>query len=122
MPATRETLTSLAVPSERTRFYSRLRTLRIAHGLTECLRDVVTAMDDGPVSLWFDRVDEAEHLDREFLGALLRRLDPALVTPPSKPNGCASRRREAYFAAVAARHAEGSRRAAPVSRALDAAG
>ena len=54
--------------------------------------------------------------------ALNSALDPALVTPPSKPNGCASRRREAYFAAVAARHAEGSRRAAPVSRALDAAG
>src|SRR5689334_17420835 len=31
VPATRETLTSLAVPEERTRFYSRLRTLRIAH-------------------------------------------------------------------------------------------
>jgi hypothetical protein len=35
IPATRETLTSLAVPAERTRFYSQLRTLRIAHGLTE---------------------------------------------------------------------------------------
>lgn len=42
VPASRETLTSLAVPSERTRFYSRLRTLRMAHGLTEFLRDYLT--------------------------------------------------------------------------------
>lgn len=53
--------------------------------------------------------------------ALNSALDPALVKPSSKPNGCASRRREAYFAAVAARHAEGSRRAA-VTPALNAAG
>jgi RNA polymerase sigma factor for flagellar operon FliA len=49
-------------------------------------------------------------------------LDPEMVKPASKPNGCAARRREAYFAAVAARHAEGSRRARPASTALDAAG
>lgn len=78
--ATRETLTSLAVPVERTRFYSRLRTLRIAHGLTECLRDMVGAVAEGPVSLWFDAVDEADSLDREFLGVLVRRLDPARIT------------------------------------------
>lgn len=53
--------------------------------------------------------------------ALNSALDPDLVQPSNKPNGCASRRREAYFAAVAARHAEGSRRA-PASPALDAAG
>ncbi|GAA1940790.1 tetratricopeptide repeat protein [Kitasatospora viridis] len=104
MAATRETLTSLAVPSERTRFYSRLRTLRIAHGLTECLRDVVAAMTDQPVSLWFDRVDEADPLDREFLGVLVRRLDPALLTlviatreePPA----------DGELAAMLAQHAE----------------
>ncbi len=37
-------------------------------------------------------------------------LEPGLVKPASKPDGCAARRRETYFAAVAARHAEGSRR------------
>ena len=53
--------------------------------------------------------------------ALNHALDPAMLAAPTKPNGCASRRREAYFAAVAARHAEGSRRA-PRRTTLDAAG
>ena len=41
VPCTRETLTSLAPPDERTRFYPPARTQRIAHGLTELLRDTV---------------------------------------------------------------------------------
>lgn len=53
--------------------------------------------------------------------ALNHALDPALLGASAKPNGCAARRREAYFAAVAARHAEGSRRA-PRVVSLDAAG
>ncbi|MEQ6903718.1 sigma-70 family RNA polymerase sigma factor [Nocardioides sp. YIM 152588] len=40
-------------------------------------------------------------------------LDPALVAPVGKPGGVANRRREAYFAAVASRHAEGLRRSIP---------
>lgn len=47
-------------------------------------------------------------------------LDPHLVKPAGKPNGCATRRREAYFEAVAERHAAGTRRAATPM--LDAAG
>jgi len=54
--------------------------------------------------------------------ALNHALDPSLVKPAAKPNGCAARRRETYFAAVAARHAEGSRRAVPWPGAVDAAG
>lgn len=58
--------------------------------------------------------------------ALNHALEPSLVTPVGKPGGCANRRREAYFAAVAARHADGARRPAgrgPVSSAtLGAAG
>jgi RNA polymerase sigma factor FliA len=42
--------------------------------------------------------------------ALNRELDPELVRPHPRPNGCAAQRREAYFAAVAARHAAGMRR------------
>jgi RNA polymerase sigma factor for flagellar operon FliA len=42
--------------------------------------------------------------------ALNHALEPSLVAESSKPGGCASRRREAYFAAVAARHADGLRR------------
>ncbi|MEN3357515.1 MAG: hypothetical protein V7637_1497 [Mycobacteriales bacterium] len=79
VPATRETLTSLAVPSERTRFYSRLRTLRIAHGLTEFLRDHLLRLDTGRRSLFVDQADQADSTDQELLAVLLRRLDPALL-------------------------------------------
>jgi tetratricopeptide (TPR) repeat protein len=79
IPATHETLTSLAAPKERTRFYSRLRTLRIAHGLTEFLRDYVTAIGE-PRSIVVDHVDGADQTDSEFVSVLLRRLDPDLIT------------------------------------------
>ena len=79
IPATHETLTSLAVPEERTRFYSRLRTLRIAHGLTEFLRDYATAIGE-PRSIVVDHVDRADQTDRELVSVLLRRLDPGLLT------------------------------------------
>jgi RNA polymerase sigma factor for flagellar operon FliA len=41
--------------------------------------------------------------------ALNSQLDPDLVAAPARPEGVAARRREAYFAAVAARHAAGAR-------------
>jgi tetratricopeptide (TPR) repeat protein len=79
IPATRETLTSLAVPAERTRFYSRLRTLRIAHGLTEFLRDYAGAIGE-PRSIVIDHVDDADQTDQELVSVLLRRIDPGLLT------------------------------------------
>jgi tetratricopeptide (TPR) repeat protein len=80
VPAALETLTSLAVPQERTRFYSRWRTLRIAHGLQEFLTELLTA--DGAVtrSLVVEDLDRADPTDLEFLSVLLRRTDPALLT------------------------------------------
>ena len=42
--------------------------------------------------------------------ALNHALDPTQVTPHARPQGSAARRREAYFAAVAARHAASVRR------------
>lgn len=42
--------------------------------------------------------------------ALNHELEPDLVPPHPRPRGCAAQRREAYFAAVAARHAAGTRR------------
>lgn len=78
VPATRETLTSLAVPEERTRFYSRLRTLRIAHGLTELIRD---SLGEGPRRmLIIDNAHHADPTDAELIAVLLRRLDPARLT------------------------------------------
>jgi RNA polymerase sigma factor for flagellar operon FliA len=41
--------------------------------------------------------------------ALNRALEPSLVQPVGKPGGCANRRREAYYDAVAARHAAARR-------------
>ena len=42
--------------------------------------------------------------------ALNHELEPDLVPGHSRPDGAADRRREAYFAAVAARHASGLQR------------
>jgi RNA polymerase sigma factor for flagellar operon FliA len=41
--------------------------------------------------------------------AINAQLQPELVSAPARPDGCAARRRESYFAAVAARHAVGAR-------------
>ena len=41
--------------------------------------------------------------------ALNSALEPAMVTPHARPNGCAARRRDAYFAAVAAHRSFASR-------------
>lgn len=45
-------------------------------------------------------------------------LDPALVTPPARPQGSAARRRTAYFEAVAARHTGQRNRPAALAPAL----
>ncbi|WP_431923566.1 tetratricopeptide repeat protein [Micromonospora wenchangensis] len=79
VPATRETLTSLAVPAERTRFYSRMRTLRHAHGLVDLLDAWLRHLDDGPRCLLVENLHEADPTDREFVGTLLRRIDPGLL-------------------------------------------
>jgi tetratricopeptide (TPR) repeat protein len=79
VPATRETLTSLAVPAERTRFYSRLRTLRIAHGIAELLRDHLAGIRGGR-SLVVENAEHADATDLELLAVLLRRLPPGLLT------------------------------------------
>lgn len=50
--------------------------------------------------------------------AMNHELDPTLLQPHARPNGSASRRREAYFAAVATRHAASARRPS-ASRRLD---
>ncbi|GAA2997311.1 tetratricopeptide repeat protein [Actinokineospora diospyrosa] len=86
----RETLTSLAVPKERTRFYSRLRTQRMAHGIVEFLHAHLAG--SAPRSLVV-LAAEADRTDLEFLSALLRRTDPAVLTvvvcdtgePPGEP-------------------------------------
>jgi tetratricopeptide (TPR) repeat protein len=78
--ATQETLTSLAVPNERTRFYSSLRTLRLAHGVVEFLTAYLHRSGDGGSSLVIDDIQEADYTDQELLAVLLRRVDASLLT------------------------------------------
>lgn len=79
LPASRETLTSLAIPTERTRFYSRVRTLRHAHGIVELLNDGLRELATGPQYLLVDNLHEADPTDQEFFAVLLRRADPGLL-------------------------------------------
>jgi tetratricopeptide (TPR) repeat protein len=71
-----ETLTSLAPPHERIRWYSHLRTRRIAHGLVDFLR---AATAKHSLTVVFGMVDEADATDLTFLSIALRRLNPAHV-------------------------------------------
>lgn len=79
IPSTHDTLTSLAVPKERTRFYSRNRTARLSHGLTELIRDIAIRAG-GRRSLVIENMQDADPTDQEFVAILLRRLDPCVVT------------------------------------------
>jgi tetratricopeptide (TPR) repeat protein len=76
--SSRETLTSMAIPKERTRFYARLRTRRISNGLVEFVRD--TLPEGGPRTIVFENVEYADQTDVEFLAALVRRIDPRRLT------------------------------------------
>lgn len=92
IPADVETLTSLAVPTERTRFYSRLRTLRIAHGFCEFLRDYLRADGRENLVLTVVNLEAADPTDRELFDVLARRLDPGLLTiteAAAQPIACA---------------------------------
>ena len=79
MPVTQETLTSLAIPAERTRFYSALRTLRLAHGITEFTIEHLRRCGDTGGSLVIDDIHHADYTDQELLAVMLRRIDPALL-------------------------------------------
>lgn len=82
VPATRETLTSLAAPEERTRYYSKLRTTRISHGIAEFLRDYAATLsrpEFGPQTIVVENAEHADPTDAEFLAILLRRIDPTVL-------------------------------------------
>jgi tetratricopeptide (TPR) repeat protein len=83
-----QTLTSLAIPKERTRLYPANRTRRLAHGCTEFLDAYAAALGLGrPLTLCFDRVDEADHTDQEFLAILLRRARPERIAVTVRTGG-----------------------------------
>lgn len=72
--ASERTLTSVASPSERTRVYTKARTLRISHGIVEVLRRYAEQLGPGSPVVVFDNVDQADPTDLEFLTVALRRL------------------------------------------------
>lgn len=78
VPSQHETLTSLAPGDERTRFYPRARTIRIAHDLAELLVELA-AVDEATAEIVVDHADEADATDVELLTVLLRRLDPEAI-------------------------------------------
>jgi tetratricopeptide (TPR) repeat protein len=78
VPNSRETLTSMALPAERTRFYARLRTKRIANGLCEFVQGSLPS--GGPRCLVVENIEHADVTDVEFLAALVRRVDPDRLT------------------------------------------
>ncbi|MCZ4102264.1 tetratricopeptide repeat protein [Streptomyces sp. So13.3] len=94
-----QTLTSLASPTERTRYYSPLRTRRIAHGLTEFLN--AWAQEAGttagrPQLVLFDNLHAADPTDQELITVLLRRARTEVLTiavgtsaSPDLPDGLA---------------------------------
>ncbi|ASW57186.1 tetratricopeptide repeat protein [Plantactinospora sp. KBS50] len=79
VPRIRSTLEE-SPDSARTRYQARLHTLRLAHGLTEFLRDYLAALDDGPRTLVVEDMHEADPTDHEFVAVLLRRLAPGQLT------------------------------------------
>jgi tetratricopeptide (TPR) repeat protein len=72
----RETLTSSSSPEERTRFYPRARSRRVAHGLVEFL-DAYVASLGGARTVLVEGIGQADGTDAEWLAILLRRSDPA---------------------------------------------
>ena len=80
VPVLREALAETIPPAERTRIYPRLRTRRLAHGVTDLLRDYLLRLGGGPRSLVIENMHRADLCDRELVAVLVRRLDPALLT------------------------------------------
>jgi len=80
LSTSQQTLTALAIPEERTRFYSRLRTLRLTHGIIDFLKGCISLGIYDHLSLYFDNVQAADTLDQELLSVLLRRADPETLT------------------------------------------
>ena len=78
VPATRATLTSSASAAERTRFYPRAHTERVAHGLVDLLAALTREL--GGRALVLENLHHADATDLEFIGIMLRRLDPRHLT------------------------------------------
>ena len=90
IPFERATLTSSASPEERTRFYPRARTRRIAHGLVDFLNEHVTRLGTER-TLVISGTDEADATDVEWITILQRRACGLLrvIVTPDQPSTAA---------------------------------
>jgi tetratricopeptide (TPR) repeat protein len=79
VPVVREALEETVPPTQRTRIYPRLRTRRLAHGVTDFLRDYLLEMGGGPYSMVIENLHRADPSDRELVAVLVRRLAPSLL-------------------------------------------
>lgn len=88
---------------ERTRFFSRLHTLNVAHGLAELVRAMVADAQGEPRTLVIENVDQADATDQEFVAVLLRRTDlgPLSVVVGTGPDGVTDPRGEIAISLVA---------------------
>ncbi|MFD9903299.1 tetratricopeptide repeat protein [Streptomyces sp. NPDC059063] len=89
VPRTPQTLTNLAGPKERTRFYPAPRAVRIAHGIAELALDWARLTHPGGAVIAFQDVDDADPTDRELVAIMLRRCDPAVLTVVTQSTGAA---------------------------------
>ncbi|GIH26994.1 hypothetical protein Aph01nite_53040 [Acrocarpospora phusangensis] len=76
--ARRRSLADRVPEAERILVPAPRRTLRLANGIAEFVRDRLAGSE--PAALIVENVHEADHTDRELLGVLLRRIDPAMLT------------------------------------------
>lgn len=74
-----QTLTLASDAEERTRWFSRAWTRRIAHGVVDFLRSWAEARSGPAFVVELDRIDRADPTDQEFATVAVRRLDPARV-------------------------------------------
>ncbi|GAA0418377.1 hypothetical protein Acor_19600 [Acrocarpospora corrugata] len=78
VPARRRALADQVPEAERVLVPAPRRTLRLANGIAEFVRDHLA--EAGRVALVVENAHEADHTDAELLGVLLRRIDPAVLT------------------------------------------
>lgn len=76
IPVPPATLTTLAIPKERTRFYGRAYTRRLAHGIVTFLQEYCASCSSSPGPFFFENIQAADATDQEMLEILLRRVRP----------------------------------------------
>ncbi|SDJ63602.1 Tetratricopeptide repeat-containing protein [Nonomuraea maritima] len=84
VPARRRSLADSLPREQRVLVPGARRTLRLANGLAEFVRDHLT--DAGPLTVTVANLDEADPTDTELLAVLRRRVDPALLVIEEGPS------------------------------------